>query len=124
MASLENQKGWWRVVLRYDGQKFQRGLETQSKREALEQKARLEENLKLLKRGRLAYNPETDDLITVLLSDGELNATPEAKKRLGLGDFFTQFKANRPPGKEDSTRYTEDIHIEHLLRLLGMRTPL
>jgi hypothetical protein len=53
MASLELQKGWYRIVFRYDGKKYQRALETQSKKEAEGQKHRIEENLKLLERGRL-----------------------------------------------------------------------
>src|SRR3954454_3901742 len=73
MASLELQKGWWRIVLRYGGKKHQRALDTRDRREAEAMRLRAEENLKLLKRGRLAYRPG-DDLITLLLSDGTLNA--------------------------------------------------
>lgn len=123
MASLENQKGRWRIVLRYNGQKYQRALDTDSEEEALIQKARVEENLKLLERGRLEYHPG-DDLVTLLLSDGKINARPEVTRRVTLGEFFERFQANRPPGKEGNTAYTEDIHITHLLRLLGARTPL
>jgi integrase len=121
MASLENQKGWWRIVLRYDGQKHQRALETQDKRKALQLKARVEENLVLLKQGRLAYEPG-GDLITLLLSDGKLNATPKVDRPLRLGELFDRYKQDRPPSKEGVTAYTEDIHLAHLVRLLGKRT--
>jgi integrase len=121
MASLELQKGWYRIVFRYGEQKYQRALDTQDQNEAEGQKARLEENLKLLKRGRLAYNPG-DDLVTLLLSDGKLNAQPEVQRPVHLKEFFDEFKNGRPPGKEHNTTYTEDIHIKHLLRLLGERT--
>jgi integrase len=121
MASLELQKGWWRIVFRYAGQKYQRSLDTQDRGEAEGQKSRLEENLKLLKRGRLAYTAG-DDLVTLLLSDGRLNVRPEVQKPLNLKQFFEEFKNGRPPGKEKSTVYTEDIHINHLLRILGERT--
>jgi hypothetical protein len=123
MASLELQKGWYRIVLRYDGQKFQKALETQDRGEAELLKARVEDNLKLLRRGRLAYKPG-DDLITLLLSDGKLNEEPKVEKRVTLGEFFQRYKDNRPPGKEGNTAYTEDIHIAHLLRLIGGRTAL
>jgi hypothetical protein len=95
MASLEKQKGNWRIVFRYGGQKFQRALTTTSEKEAKAMKARVEENLELLTRGRLSYSPESDDLVTILLSDGRLNSLP---------------------------RYTERIHIKHLLRIFGRRT--
>lgn len=123
MASIEKQKGRWRIVLRYGGQKFQKALDTENEGEAETLRLRVEENLKLLKRGRLAYQ-SGDDLITLLLSDGKLNGTPVVAKQVTLGDFFKQFKENRPPGKESNTVYTENIHIEHLLRLLGSRTAL
>src|SRR5207302_1189501 len=51
MASIECQKGRYRIVLRYAGQKHQRALDTQDEREALALKSRVEENLKLLRRG-------------------------------------------------------------------------
>jgi integrase len=121
VASLENQKGWWRIVLRYDGQKHQRALETQDERKALRLKARVEENLGLLKQGRLAYEPG-GDLIMLLLSDGKLNATPKADLPPRLGELFERYKQNRPPSKEGVTAYTEDIHLAHLVRLLGKRT--
>jgi hypothetical protein len=121
MASLELQKGWWRIIFRYDGQKYQRALDTQDREQAEGQKARVEENLKLLKRGRLAYTPG-DDLVTLLLSDGKLNVRPEVQKPVNLKQFFDEFKQGRPPGKEKSTTYTEGIHINHLLRVLGERT--
>jgi integrase len=124
MASLEVQKGRYRIVFRYGGEKFHRALDTDDKRKAQAAKHRIEENLGLLERGRLAYNPETDDLVTLLLSDGELNAPHQAKKRITLGEFFEKYQTKRPAGKEQSTAYTEDIHIAHLLRVLGGKTPL
>jgi integrase len=124
VASLEIQKGRYRIVFRYGGKKFQRALDTESKKKAHAAKIRVEENLELLRRGRLAYNPERDDLVTLLLSDGHLNAPHQAKKRLTLGEFFEDYQARRPPRKDTSTAYTEKIHIAHLLRVLGAKTIL
>src|SRR5262249_48421659 len=87
-------------------------------------KIRVEENLELLRRGRLAYHPGRDDLVTLLLSDGQLNAPHQAKKRVTLGEFFDDYQARRPRSKDSSTVYTENIHIAHLLRLLGTKTAL
>ena len=115
MASLEIQKGRYRIVFRYGGEKFQKALDTDSEKKAKAAKLRVEENLELLKRGRLSYNPERDDLVTLLLSDGQLNAPHLAKKRLTLGKFFEDYQAKPPRRKDTSTAYTEKIHIAHLL---------
>ena len=48
---------------------------------------RVEENSKRLKQGPLAYQPG-DDLITVLLSDGNLNVETVVDKRVSLSDFL------------------------------------
>ena len=121
MASIENQKGWWRITLRYGGRKYQKALDTQDEREARGMRLRVEENLKLLKRGRLEYHLGAD-LITLLLTDGKLNSTPVVEKRVSLAEFFKRFKDNRPPGKEGNTLRTENIHIEHMVRLFGAKT--
>jgi hypothetical protein len=122
MASLEKQKGNWRIVFRYGGQKFQRALTTTSEKEAKAMKARVEENLELLTRGRLSYSPESDDLVTILLSDGRLNSLPPAQKATTLGTLLKEYRAQPQVGKEQNTRYTERIHIKHLLRIFGRRT--
>jgi integrase len=124
VASLEIQKGRYRIVFRYGGEKFQRALDTDNKKKAVAAKNRVEENLELLRRGRLGYNRERDDLVTLLLSDGHLNAPHQAKKRMTLGEFFEDYQARPPRGKDSSTAYTEKIHIAHLLRLLGGKTAL
>jgi integrase len=118
------QKGRYRIVFRYGGEKFQRALDTNNKKKAIAAKIRVEENLELLRRGRLAYDRQRDDLVTLLLSDGQLNAPHQAKKRLTLGEFFEDYQARRRPRKDTSTAYTEKIHIAHLLRLLGAKTAL
>ncbi|HEV3236869.1 MAG TPA: tyrosine-type recombinase/integrase [Gemmataceae bacterium] len=122
-ASLEIQKGWYRIVFRYSGQKFQRALNTQNRDEAEGLRSRILENLKLVKSGRLDYQIG-DDLISVLLSDGKLNAAPKASKPGSFGGLLKEYRRNINVGKEENTRYTERIHIKHLLRVLGRRTPL
>jgi integrase len=124
MATLEQRGDSFRLIFYYRNERFTRALKADSKRKAEELKKRLEGNLELLQKGRLEYSPERDDLPTLLLTDGKLNARPEAAKRITLGEFFDQYTSNRPPGKEGGTIYTEDIHIEHLKRLLDKRTAL
>jgi integrase len=124
VATLEKRGDSYRVIFYYQNVRFTRSLKTEDRKKAEEQKLRLEGNLALLEQGRLEYDPGKDDLATLLLTDGRLNARPEAAKRLTLGEFFQRYKHNRPPGKEGNTAYTEDIHIAHLLRLIGGRTAL
>src|SRR5262245_36642901 len=54
MASLEQRGSKFRLVFRYGGQKYQHPLKTHDPTEAEECRCRLEENLRLLRRGRLA----------------------------------------------------------------------
>ena len=121
MASIERQGAKWRIVLRYNGQKFQRTLETNDRQEAQHLRSRVEENLKLLRRGRLEYR-QGDDLVTLLLSDGKLNGEPRFEKQRTVGTLLKDYRRESRAGKEENTRYTERIHIKHLLRLLGRRT--
>jgi integrase len=124
VATLEKRADGFRLIFYYRNERFTRSLKTDNKRKAEELRKRLEGNLELLEQGRLDYQAGKDDLPTVLLTDGKLNARPEAAKRITLGEFFTQYQDNRPPGKEGGTVYTEDIHIAHLKRLLDAKTAL
>lgn len=124
MASLENRSGNYRIVFRYNGKKYTHRLKTKDAKEARQCKARLEENLVLLERGRLEL-PADVDLPLFLLSDGKLNAAPAVKKSATLVELFDSYQAGLPTGaKETSTLRTENIHIEHLQRILKPTTLL
>lgn len=112
MASVERVNEWYRIVFRYQSKKYTKALDTKIESEALRLKARLEENLALLIRGRLVFTGT--DLVTFLLSDGRLNSEPTIPT-LTLKKLFAQ----PTPWKEDSTQATEKIHKDHLLRLIG-----
>jgi integrase len=118
VAALEFRQGWYRIVFRYRGQKFQKSLETQAESKALQLQARLEENLELLRRGRLQF--AGGDLVTFLLSDGRINEEPVVNTQT-LGQLLDAYDA---PWKEALTQTTEKIHVKHLRRILGARTPV
>lgn len=124
MAILEKRGDSFRVIFYYRSQRFARSLKTDKEKTAVELQRRLEGNLTLLEQGRLEYIPDQDDLATLLLSDGKLNARPQAVKRLTLGEFLERYQANLPPGKEPRTYYIEGLQFKHLKRLIGERTPL
>jgi integrase len=119
MAWLEERSGLYRITFRYGGRKLHHSLKTQNRKEAESCLSRLEENLRLLERGRLEIPPGAE-LALFLISDGKLNEKPVIEKPLSLDEFFRGYREKLPEGtKEPNTRYTEDIHIEHLLRLIG-----
>lgn len=123
VATLEKRRGGFRLVFWYQSERFQGAIKTEDRREAERTKARVERNLQLLQEGRIEYRPG-DDLFLLMISDGKVNTRPEVTERISLGEFFDRYRANRPPGKEGNTAYTEDIHAAHLTRLIGAKTAL
>ena len=71
MASLELRSDRFRIVFRVGGKKLHASLKTTDQREAEGCLARLEENLRLMERGRLVPPPDAD-IPTFLLSDGKV----------------------------------------------------
>lgn len=123
MATIEKRSDGYRLVFWYRGERYQGAIKAKTEKAAKSLKARVEENLGLLQQGRIEYR-DGDDLFALMISDGKLNAQPDAVKPISLGEFFAQYQGDRPPGKEGNTRYTEDIHIKHLLAHLGAKTTL
>lgn len=124
MAWLEKRAERYRINYRFGGRKQQVSLRTTDATEAEGCLHRFEENLRLVERGRLEIPPGAD-IGVFLLSDGKLNHRLSVVAPLTIKEFFEHYSQHHPEGaKESSTRYTEDIHIEHLTRLLGAKTPV
>src|SRR5439155_6427986 len=86
--------------------------------------ARLEENLRLVERGRLSVPPGAD-LGLFLLSDGKLEQPVEVARSTRLAELFRIYQTLFTAGaKEAITREMEDIDMKHLSRLIGGDTPL
>lgn len=125
MASLEldPKSKRYRLRFRFAGRGCKRSLGTTSKREAIAAQVRFEETLRLVESGRLTIPPDTDP-IAFLLSDGRATIT-KPLKLVTLGLLLDSYQQELPPGaKEDSTLYTEAIHLRHLKRLLKVRQSL
>lgn len=119
MASLERRGKKFRLVFRYAGQKYQHPLRTENEREAQACVERVEENIRLLERGRLLLPPDAD-LPTFLLSDGKLNDTPVPRARLTLGEFRDRYTETHSQGSlEAKTLQTIRTHFIHLVESLG-----
>ena len=114
MASLERRGNRYRVIFRLGGQKHHVGVKATDPKDADACRVRLEENLRLVERGRLTV-PDGADLGLFLLSDGKLEKPVEIVRSVRLSELFeiyqTQFTAG---AKEAITREMEDIHMRHL----------
>jgi hypothetical protein len=75
MASLEQRGRRYRLAFRLGGQKYQVALKTEDRREAEACLGRVEENLRLVERGRLTI-PDGADVGLFLVSDGKLDQRP------------------------------------------------
>lgn len=123
MASLETRYGIYRIVFRFDGQKFSRSLKTDNERIALATVARLEDNLSRLEMGQLIL-PAGADLVTFLLSDGRLEQRPVVKTDAcrTMGELLDAFLAGlTPDALEATTEHCIRVHVRHLKRVLGER---
>jgi integrase len=105
--------GVYHVGLRLGGRKFTRSLNTSDEVEADSAVACIEENLRLIERGRLEI-PKGADLMSFLLSNGKVSA-PISVEAVTLRELFDQYFAALPSGNlEDTTIYTMKVHRRSL----------
>ncbi|MBX9583973.1 MAG: site-specific integrase [Gemmataceae bacterium] len=124
MAWLERRGDRFRIAFRFRGGKFGVNLKASDPREAEGCLARLEENLRLVERGRLAVPPGAD-LGLFLLSDGKLDKPVEVVRAVRLAEMFATYRSEFTAGaKEAITREMEGVHMKHLARLIGGDTPV
>ena len=119
MASLEKRPHGYRVVFMFRGEKIARSLQTKDPKQAKATLARMEDTLRRIELGTLLM-PEGTDIVTFLLSDGNLTAKPRNEKPTTLTQIFDEYFANLPAGANEKT--TIDgmrLHQRHLERLLG-----
>ena len=120
MGSLQlDPSGNFHVCFRFAGQRFKRSLHTEETKTANSLLGRVEENLRLVERGKLT-NPEGADIPTFLLSDGQLSRPLDIPESVTLAALIERYEASMPRGAmEESTRYTIRVHTGHLKRVLG-----
>jgi integrase len=125
MASLELRSRRYRVVFRYGGQKYFCSLKTSDRREAEGCLVRLEENLRLLERGRI-HPPPDADLATFLLSDGRATSKPKpAPRLLTLDELCRRYLEVHSNGAlEANSLETVEMHLRHFRRTLGDDFPI
>ncbi|MEM8671637.1 MAG: hypothetical protein AAGG48_29225 [Planctomycetota bacterium] len=87
----------------------------------MRRKLRVEENIRLVESGRLQI-PEGADVVTFLLSDGNLTKKSAALTSSTLTQLFSRFFEELPENSlESSTITTMKVHQRHLERSLGKR---
>ena len=121
MAWLEQRKNEpFHVAFRFGGERYKVSLGTTNLQEAEARQQRVEENIELVRNGRLTL-PEDADIGEFLLSDGKLDGKPVPKAKLRtLRQFKEAFLASIPKGSlEDSTLGGMGTHFTHLFRVLG-----
>ena len=124
MASLERRGNGFRVAFRLGGAKHQVVVKATDRKEAEACLGRIEDNLRLVERGRLAI-PEGADVGLFLLSDGKLEQRLKINKSMTLGELVAKYRSVFTVGvKEINTAKTEAIHLGHAERVLGSQTPI
>src|SRR5262249_18780659 len=117
MASLERRGNRFRVIFRLGGQKHHVSVKASEEKDGEACLIRLEENLRLVDRGRLTV-PDGADLGLFLLSDGKLEKAVEFVRGVRLSELFYTYQTQFTAGaKEAITREMEDIHMKHLARI-------
>jgi integrase len=108
------------LFFRLGNRRFARTLKTTSEKEAKSAVGVVEENIRLLERGRLEI-PKGADVVSFLLSNGKI-AAPISVSTLTLHELFRAYFAAIPEGSlEDSTVYTIGIHRKWLEGHFGKR---
>ncbi|MEO8271676.1 MAG: hypothetical protein ABI557_18280 [Aureliella sp.] len=128
MASIELRGKSYRIVFRFDGERYSRSLQTRSEKVALGALYRLEDNLRRVELGTLSI-PQSTDVADFLLSDGMAGQkdkpAPKRSPIRTLGKLCEAYLASMPEGAiETNTRNCIDIHIRHLHRDLGRQLSL
>ena len=128
MASIEQRGKSFRIIFRFEGQRYTRSLLTRSEKVALGALHRLEDNLRRVELGTLTIPPDVD-AADFLLSDGTKTGVekpaPTRSPIRTLGKLCESYLASMPEGAlESNTRNCIDIHIRHFEREFGRQLSL
>ena len=104
MASLEQRGNRFRIIFRLGGRKHHVNVKTEDRKDAEACLIRLEENLRLVERGRISI-PDGADIGLFLLSDGKLEKPVEVVRSVRLSELFRLYQTKFTAGaKEAITR--------------------
>src|SRR5689334_14647196 len=107
------------ICLRIGDERFRRSLKTTVEKEADGAVATVEENLRLVERGRLEI-PSDADVVSFLISNGKVVAPIVVQEQVTLKELFKRYFAAVPENSlEESTIEGMKIHQRHLERHMG-----
>jgi integrase len=114
----QDASGFYFVCFRIGDTRFKRSLKTRDPKEADNLTARVEDNLRDVKRGRLII-PDDADPVQFLLSDGRIATPLSISVPTTLKELFDRYFNSIPPGTlEDSTVDGMKTHRKHLEKFL------
>lgn len=119
MASLHKdpQTGIFRIRFRYESRAYNRSLKTVNAKTANSVLGRTEENLRLIRQGRLEV-PSKVDPAAFILSGGKINGQKKCQP-ITLGKLFETYQQRLPEAaKERLTVGLETTHIKNFKRIL------
>ncbi len=120
MASITKRSNLYHIVFRYGGVKFTRSLDVEDEAEAQAWRARLEETIRDIRKGKLPPPPDGADVGAYLLSSGRLEREPDVTPVPTVSRLFADYFASLPKNSlEESTLYTARIHRKHFERVIG-----
>ncbi|MBI1310944.1 tyrosine-type recombinase/integrase [bacterium] len=125
MAWLTKRGNVFHLGFRYSGRIFRTSLKTADRRTANAAVARVDENIRLIERGRLTLPEDVPDLPTFLLSDGNLNSKPMLSSVSSLSEVLDAYAEAMSNGSmEANSLSTIRIHMKHLQGVLGSALPI
>jgi len=119
MATIRQKNGIFHVRFRYGQRAYKKSLRTRESADAEAAKNLVEFTLFRLKTGQLQV-PEGVDAGDFVVSGGTLSPPPEEQQsppRISLRELVDQYRADQDH-KADTTRYTEQVHLNNLLNWL------
>ena len=123
MADLTEQEGRpYSVQFRYAGEKFHRSLGTVDRNDAEELVKEIEENLDLIKRGKMPVPPDcsAEAFWAIVRTGNRVAAEPKIPARKTLDEVKKEYFASYPKGaKEESTLMTEQVQLGKLIGIIG-----
>src|SRR5215207_2522208 len=115
MASydFDEKSGRYHIRFRHEGKPFKRSVKLPDERAARTLCGRVEDTLRELRLGRLKI-PVGAEPGAFILSEGKVTGRSEAHEDISLEKLFAKYRAGVAAGnKAKTTRYTEDIHLDH-----------
>jgi integrase len=128
MASLEKRNGWYRIILRVDGTKYAKSLNTTNEQSANACLAKVKDNLHRLSLGLISI-PEKIDPVAFLLGmeqkATQTHTQKKPRKSISIPKAWNLFNDTIPKNSlEGSTLSGMETHVQHLARIIGKKVPL